>query len=125
MSGFIQGDDRHQATLFPESLDEYVAEFLDHIPSWNARDLERKLQEFRKYYNRQRSHRSLGGSTSDSKTGESNPALLSPSKCRWNTHCHGHYKLPAAARLAIRHKQVLRRYSRPGASTTCQSLSGK
>jgi transposase len=26
MSGFIQGDDRHQATLFPESLDEYVAE---------------------------------------------------------------------------------------------------
>jgi transposase len=26
MSGFIQGEDRHQATLFPESLDEYVAE---------------------------------------------------------------------------------------------------
>jgi transposase len=25
MSGFIQGDDRSQATLFPESLDEYVA----------------------------------------------------------------------------------------------------
>jgi len=26
MSGFIQGEDRHQATLFPESLDEYVGE---------------------------------------------------------------------------------------------------
>ncbi len=26
MSGFIQGDDRHQATLFPERLDEYIAE---------------------------------------------------------------------------------------------------
>jgi len=26
MSGFIQGEDRDQATLFPESLDEYVAE---------------------------------------------------------------------------------------------------
>jgi len=26
MSGFIRGEDRHQATLFPESLDEYVAE---------------------------------------------------------------------------------------------------
>jgi transposase len=25
MSGFIQGEDRHRATLFPESLDEYVA----------------------------------------------------------------------------------------------------
>jgi hypothetical protein len=26
MSGFIQGEDRHQATLFPESLDEYLGE---------------------------------------------------------------------------------------------------
>jgi len=26
MSGFIQGDDRHQATLFPERLDDYIAE---------------------------------------------------------------------------------------------------
>ncbi len=26
MSGFIQGDDRHQATLFPEQLDDYIAE---------------------------------------------------------------------------------------------------
>jgi len=28
MSGFIQGDDRHQTTLFPEHLDDYIAE--DH-----------------------------------------------------------------------------------------------
>jgi transposase len=26
MSGFIEGEDRNQATLFPESLDEYIAE---------------------------------------------------------------------------------------------------
>ena len=26
MSGFIEGEDRHQATLFPERLDDYVAE---------------------------------------------------------------------------------------------------
>ena len=26
MSGFIQGDDRHQTTLFPEQLDDYIAE---------------------------------------------------------------------------------------------------
>ena len=26
MSGFIEGTDRHQATLFPERLDDYVAE---------------------------------------------------------------------------------------------------
>ena len=26
MSGFIEGDDRHQLTLFPERLDDYIAE---------------------------------------------------------------------------------------------------
>lgn len=26
MSGFIEGENRHQSTLFPESMDEYVAE---------------------------------------------------------------------------------------------------
>jgi len=26
MSGFVEGEDRHQPTLFPESLDEYIAE---------------------------------------------------------------------------------------------------
>jgi hypothetical protein len=26
MSGFIEGEDRNQATLFPERLDDYVAE---------------------------------------------------------------------------------------------------
>ena len=27
MSGFIKGEDRHQATLFPERLDDYIADF--------------------------------------------------------------------------------------------------
>ena len=26
MSGFIEGEDRSQATLFPESIDDYIAE---------------------------------------------------------------------------------------------------
>ena len=26
MSGFIKGEDRHQATMFPERLDDYIAE---------------------------------------------------------------------------------------------------
>jgi len=26
MSGFIEGEDRHQATIFPERLDDYIAE---------------------------------------------------------------------------------------------------
>lgn len=36
-------------------------EFLDDVPFWNARDLERKLAEFKAYYNRARSHASLRG----------------------------------------------------------------
>jgi hypothetical protein len=26
MSGFIEGEDRHQATLFPERLDDFIAD---------------------------------------------------------------------------------------------------
>ena len=37
-------------------------EFLDQVPFWSARDLDRKLLLFRKYYNRNRVHRGLGGS---------------------------------------------------------------
>ena len=36
-------------------------EFLDHVFFWNALDLERKLQEFRGYYNSSRVHQSLAG----------------------------------------------------------------
>src|SRR3984893_755011 len=38
-------------------------EFLDQVLFWNARDLERKLAEFRAYYNAARSHASLDGQT--------------------------------------------------------------
>ena len=38
-------------------------EFLDHVLIWNAIDLERKLEEFRIYYNENRVHQSLSGST--------------------------------------------------------------
>ena len=34
-------------------------EFLAHVPFWTSRDLERKLESFKKYYNRARAHRSL------------------------------------------------------------------
>jgi transposase InsO family protein len=34
-------------------------EFLDHALIWNAIDLERKLEEFRIYYNETRVHQSL------------------------------------------------------------------
>ena len=38
-------------------------EYLDHIFCWNAHDLARKLEAFRKYYNQNRVHQSLAGNT--------------------------------------------------------------
>jgi len=38
-------------------------EFLDQVLFWNTRDLDRKLEEFRDYYNVHRTHRSLDGDT--------------------------------------------------------------
>jgi putative transposase len=72
-------------------------ELLDQIPFWHARDLERRLHQFRDYYNRERTHTSLGGTTPDAKAGASNPKALSLSQFRWHTHCRGLYQLPAAA----------------------------
>jgi hypothetical protein len=38
-------------------------ELLDHVPFWGARDLERKLGQFKDYYNHGRVHASLKGVT--------------------------------------------------------------
>lgn len=36
-------------------------EYLDQVPFWSARDLERKLVSFQDYYNKDRAHRGLDG----------------------------------------------------------------
>jgi hypothetical protein len=48
-------------------------EYLDHILFWNAQDLERKLVDFRQYYNRDRIHQSLGGDAPDEVSGVYQP----------------------------------------------------
>src|SRR6202045_5352137 len=42
----------------------------DHVLIWNAIDLERKLEEFRIYYNENRVHQSLSGHTPGERSGE-------------------------------------------------------
>src|SRR3979490_2462304 len=49
-------------------------EVLDQIFFWNALDLTRKLEAFRCYYNEQRAHRSLDGTTPAQRAGASAPA---------------------------------------------------
>jgi len=72
-------------------------EYLDHVPFWNARDLERKLSCFQHYYNRERAHQGIGGKTPESMPdGEARqPARLC--NFRWSSYCRDLYKLPIAA----------------------------
>jgi putative transposase len=72
-------------------------EYLDHTLFWNAKDLERKLADFRQYYNRERVHQSLGGDTPAVLSG--NPLPLRANLCNysWLSHCNGLFHTPIAA----------------------------
>jgi transposase InsO family protein len=72
-------------------------ELLDHIPFWHSRDLARKLNQFRDYYNNGRTHHGLSGMTSSTtaNTGPNHVANLN--NYRWQAHCRGLFELPIAA----------------------------
>ena len=72
-------------------------ELLDQIPFWGARDLERKLLQFRDYYNHHRLHASLDGLTPICKTAASNRSVINLNDYQWRSHCRGLYQLPVAA----------------------------
>jgi transposase InsO family protein len=72
-------------------------EFLDYVPFWNARDLERKLAEFQAYYNGIRCHALLDGRTPLTFVGEHATAAADLNHVRWVSHCRGLVELPAAA----------------------------
>jgi transposase InsO family protein len=72
-------------------------EFLDHMLFWNSRDLERKLVEFRVYYNEVRCHASLDGRTPFTFVDELEAAAADLNHVRWVSHCRGLVQLPAAA----------------------------
>jgi hypothetical protein len=107
MKRFIQGEDRSQSTLFPEYLDDYVPvshpfverligtilrEVLDQMFFWNALDLTRKLEMFRRHYNEQRIHHWLGGTIPSQRAGASAPAPAKRDHSGWRQYCHR--KLP-------------------------------
>ena len=72
-------------------------EYLDQAFFWNASDLERKLEDFRQYYNAHRVHTSLDGNTPSEISGEAIIHRADLNKFRWKSHCRGLYQLPAAA----------------------------
>src|SRR5262245_24355221 len=72
-------------------------EFLDHMLSWNARDLERKLAEFKAYYNAARCHASLDGLTPLIFAGHHRIPTADLNHVRWVSYCRDLVQLPAAA----------------------------
>ena len=72
-------------------------EVLDQMFFWNAFDLTRKLKMFRCYYNEQRVHRSLGGTTPAQRAGASAPAPAKLDHYGWRQYCHGLFQIPVAS----------------------------
>ena len=72
-------------------------EHLDHVPFWNARDLERKLSCFKDYYNRDRAHQGIGGALPDPAVSDVTRDAASLDGYRWKSCCRGLYQLPIAA----------------------------
>ena len=72
-------------------------DFLDHTLFWNVADLERKLTDFKIYYNYHRAHSSLCGETPVEVAGSAPKLQNSLKSFRWQAHCRGLYQLPVAA----------------------------
>jgi transposase InsO family protein len=72
-------------------------EYLDRIFFWNTQDLERKLADFRQYYNRDRVHQSLDGNVPDEVSGGHQPLRAKLSNYSWIPHCNGLFQTPIAA----------------------------
>ena len=72
-------------------------EYLDHVLFWNSVDLERKLEEFRKYYNHHHIHASLNGNTPAEANGYIMRKQTKLQEFRWKTYCQDLVELPLAA----------------------------
>jgi putative transposase len=71
-------------------------ECLDRTLFWTAADLELKLLDFQRYFNRHLTHAGLDGLTPEPRTGEDS-ARASVGTYRWRSHCRGLYQTPIAA----------------------------
>jgi putative transposase len=78
-------------------IDTIRREVLDKIFFWNALDLTRKLEMFRCYYNEQRVHCSLRGTTPAERAGAPAPTPAALNRYSWRQYCHGLFQIPVAA----------------------------
>jgi len=69
-------------------------EYMDHVPFWNSMDLQRKLDQFKNYYNQHRPHTSLAGHTPDDLGRSSERSTASLSNFMRKHHCNGLFVTP-------------------------------
>ena len=72
-------------------------EFLDQVPFWTSRDLEKKLLMYQAYYNSNRVHRALDGVPPIEIDLVAGRKITHIDNYRWEKHCRGLYQLPVAA----------------------------
>ncbi len=72
-------------------------EYLDHVPFWTSLDLERKLGDFKNYYNQHRVHSSISGTTPLEYLCETPKRQLNINNYGWQSHCRGLFHTPVFA----------------------------
>jgi putative transposase len=72
-------------------------EYMDRLFFWNECDLERKLEQFKSYYNQRRVHQSLNGATPEEQGARPISLPVDLQHYGWQRHCNGLFELPIAA----------------------------
>jgi putative transposase len=72
-------------------------EYLDRLWFWHQSDLERKLEDYQRFYNQYRCHTGLGGLTPTRRSGAPAPPFAHLDSYRWRPHCHGLFHTRIAA----------------------------
>ena len=72
-------------------------EYLDWTLFWNSGDLERKLDNYKAYYNQHRCHTGLAGATPAERSGAPAQPIGRLESYTWRQDCNGLFQTPAAA----------------------------
>jgi len=67
-------------------------DYLDHVPFWNALDLERKPGDFKDHYNNHHTHAALSGLSAAKFGHQANQAFVNINGYDWQQHCRGLFK---------------------------------
>jgi putative transposase len=72
-------------------------EVIDRIIFWNETDLQRKLDEFQRYFNENRTHMGLSGKIPRQFAENKNATIINIKNYIWKSYCRGLFQLPIAA----------------------------